>query len=486
LRDSAREPRLIVTVPKRGYQLIAPVAFADVGDSPKRAPGFVSNPPPGLRSRAKHRPWVVAIVAAGIAALAAGAWILVPWPDKAPAPVSSTSTNRPSIVVLPFTNLSADPSREYFSDGITADIITDLSRLRSLRVIARTSAFAYKGQAVDAAEIGRELGVRYVVEGSVQRSKRHLRINVQVTDARTGFYLWGERYEGSVDDVFAVQDKVTRNIADTLSVQLTPDERRNLGRAATRSFAAYDLFLQGQQQFQARTRAGSEHAIEAYRQAIELDPKFARAYGALAVSLTLTYWRGWTDSPNDSRERALALARQGVVLDNRSPQTYWSLGYVHLYRKEYDQATKAAERAVALAPNYADGYGLLAFIDNHTDRYEPAIVLIKRAMALNPHYTFDYPYNLGRAYYGLGRYSDAVGVLKEALEHNPNAALPRLFLAASYRRLGRQEDADWEIQQILMNDPGVTRSQIARTLPFQDQAELGRLLADLQRAGLPE
>jgi adenylate cyclase len=393
---------------------------------------------------------------------------------------------RPSVVVLPFSNLSADPEQEYFSDGITNDIITDLSRLQSLRVIARASAFAYKDQPIDVTDIGRDLGVRYVVEGSVQKAGGRLRINVHVTDSQTGFDLWGERYDGSVDDLFAVQDDVTRQIVDTLAVQLSPEERRNIGRAATRSFEAYDLFLRGLTQFRPRTPEGNKRAVDSYTRAIELDPQFARAYGGLAVALTVAYFRGWTDSPAETLERALALARKAVELDDQSPQTHWALGYAHLYRKEYDQAIAAVERAIDLAPNYADGYGLLAHIKNFTGDHEQALSLIQNAMDLNPYYTFDYPWNLGRAYYGLERYAEAAQALETALEKNATAAQVRLFLASSYLRLGRADDAEWEIEQVVMADPGFTVSQVANTLPLVDQTRLDGLLDDLRQVGLPE
>jgi adenylate cyclase len=436
--------------------------------------------------RARRWPLIGAVVAAcGVAVVAA--LVLLPVErGVTPTPIPSAAAAPPSVLVLPFENLSADPEQEYFSDGITTDIITDLSRLQSLRVIARASAFTYKGQDVNVADMARDLGVRYVVGGSVQKAGRRLRINVQVADVKTGFDLWGERYDGSVDDLFAVQDEVTRRIVDTLAVQLSPEERRNIGRAATRSFEAYDLFLQGQEQFRGRTPESLERAIQAYTRAIGLDPEFARAYGALAVTLAHVFVRGWTDAPNETLERALSLARTAVELDDLSPQTYWALGYAHLYRKEYDQATAAVERAIALAPNYADGYGLLAFIDNNTGQYERAATLIHKAMELNPYYTFDYPWNLGRAHYGVGRYAEAAKSLEKALEKNPNAIQVRLFLASCYLRLGRLEDAEWEVDQVVMTDPGFTASQIANSLPVKDRSALNGLLDDLRQAGLPE
>jgi adenylate cyclase len=430
--------------------------------------------------------WIGVLVLAVVGVIVTGAFLLNVDRDEPVVPEYATSTVLPSILVLPFDNLSADPEQEYFSDGITTDIITELSRLQSLRVIARSSAFTYKGQTINVADIGRDLGVRYVVGGSVQKAGGRLRVSVQVTDTRTGFDLWGERYDGSVDDLFAVQDEVTRRIVDTLAVQLSPEEQRNLGRAATRSFEAYDLLLQGQEQFRSRTPEGNQRAREDYRRAIELDPEFARAYSALAVAMTAAYWRGWTDAPNETLNHALALARKAVALDDQSPQAYWALGYALLYRKQYEDASKAVKRSIEVAPSYADGYALLALIDNYTGQYERAASLIQKAMDLNPYYTFDYPYNLGRALYGLGRYAKAAKALEKAVQKNQNAVPAHVFLAASYRQLGRQDDAEWEVEQCLMSAPETTLSQIANTLPFKDEAELERLLDDLRQAGLPE
>lgn len=447
----------------------------------------IANEPGMPSASATHRrPLLGTLAAVGVAALVAGALLFQTERGEQPALVESATDTRPSVAVLPFTNLSADPAQEYFSDGITSDIITDLSRLKALRVIARQSTFTYKDTALGIPQIAQALGVRYVIGGSVQKAGQRLRINVQVTDARTNSELWGERYDGSVDDLFAVQDEVTRRIADILAVQLSPEEQRNLGRAQTHSFEAYDQFLQGQEQYRIRTKESNEHAKEAYRRAIELDPEFARAYGALAAALAYEYWRGWTDAPNETIDYALELAQKAVALDDQSPQAHWALGYVHLRRKEYQEATEAAERATTLAPNYADGYGLMALVDVFTGRYQRAVTLIRKAMDLNPYYTYEYPNLLGRAYYGLGRYGEAAQAFETALQKNANTVAPRLYLASSYMRMGRADDAAWEIEQAQLAEPGITLSQVANTLPLQDRAKLNRLLDDLRQAGLPE
>jgi adenylate cyclase len=220
-------------------------------------------------------------------------------------------------------------------------------------------------------------------------------------------------------------------------VELTAEEKEQLAHKATDNFEAYDLFLQGLQPATVGRKEDNLHAQDLFRRAIDLDPKFGRAYGALAVALTRSTVLGGSDPP-DTLDRALGLAQKAVKLNPYTPQAYWALGYVHLYRKEYEEALDALQRAVTLAPNYADGYGLLALINNNLGQAEEAIQLIQKGMALNPNYTWDYPFNLGRAYYAIGRYPEAVDALKKALTRNEQAPTPRLYLAGKSRSCRRR------------------------------------------------
>jgi TolB-like protein/class 3 adenylate cyclase/Flp pilus assembly protein TadD len=403
-------------------------------------------------------------------------------PEKPPLSLP----DKPSIAVLPFTNMSGDPEQEYFVDGITEDLITDLSKVSGLRVVARTSAFTYKGQSPDLREVGRDLNVRYVLEGSVRKASGKLRITAQLVDASNGYHLWAERYDRNLEDIFALQDEVTQKIVTALSVTLTGQEKEQLARAAANNFEAYDLFLRGQRYFKGLTKDDNASAQEMYKRAIGLDPTFARAYGALAVSYGIDFRRGWSTHPAETLDRALELAQKAVALDGSLPQVQWALGYVYVFKKQYQQATDALEHAVRIAPNYADGYALLALINNVLGRPEEAVRLIRKAMTLNPYYGFDYPYNLGRAYYMMGRYAEAVDALQEANERNGAGLLPRLFLAASYIRLGQQDDAEWEIDEIEALDPEYTISTYANMSRISNKDQLNSLLDDLRKAGLPE
>lgn len=256
---------------------------------------------------------------------------------------------------------------------------------------------------------------------------------------------------------------------------------------ATDNFDAYDAFLLGQQYSKNRTKEGFERSRDAYRNAIKLDANYARAYGALAFALTNAYRFQWTNLPTkDAQDRAAELANKAVLLNNSSPQVYWSLGFVHLFRKEFEQAEAAVMRSVFLSPNYADAYGLLAFIANFRGKADEAVRYIKKATALNPYHTYDYPWNLGLAYYTLGRHTESVKALEDALERNETAGLARLYLAANYIRLGRQDDAEWEIEQAVIQRPDTTLTYLLNALPYEYPSQMNAVLDDLRKAGLPE
>lgn len=434
------------------------------------------------------RSWLVAGLAlcAGLALLW---WQYDPVPRPEETKVGSetvTIENTPSIIVLPFQALGETGDESLLIDGITEDIITDLSRLSGLRVIASNTSFSYKGRDVDARDVAKQLGVAYVLDGSVRRLGDRLRINTQLVDAANGFQAWSERYDRTLDDIFAVQDDVTRNIVEALSLRLTRDEEQILAAKPTLVLEAYDHFLQGQRYFQDRTREGSDLAKTAYREAIRIDPDYARAYGALAVTLSVDYSRGWTDTPNENLDRALELAQKAADLDPDQPQVLWALGYTYFIRKDFPEATEILARAVELAPSYADGYGLLALIHNAQGNAREAMDLITRGMELNPYYTWDYPYNLGRAHYTLGEYDQAIEAFNRALERNENASWPRLFLAASLEASDRHDDAEWEIEQALVSNPNVSVAHLRNAMPLMEGPHKEKLLADLRSAGLPE
>jgi len=408
---------------------------------------------------------------------------------------ASTSTGRtaqtppalaakPSLAVLPFRTLSEDPQQDYLGDGIAEDLITDLSRLRNMTVIARSSSFRYRGQSPTAEQVGKELKVSHLLEGSVRRAGDRVRVTVQLVETGTGQQLWAERFDRVLDDIFAIQDEIAKSIVAGLSVELVTGEQGHLGGAAAKNFAAYDSFLRGQKAYQEYSREGNIRARALYREAIAIDPTFGRAYGALAISLARGSIVGWEENLEESLDQALTLARQAVRLAPYAPQTHWALGYTLLMRREYKEAFTATEQAVELAPNYADGYGLLALISNGLGEADDAIRYIRKGMELNPYYSWDYPYNLGRALYLKGQYQEAVGQLKESLTRNPSSLNPRLYLAAALLSLGQTEDAEWEVLQIRTDYPEVSLSSISTRIPTADGPWKEKFLADLATAGL--
>ncbi len=442
------------------------------------------------KSSLNRRRWVTTLTAFLIlVAVGVLSW-LQPWQsgtdpaltERKPGP----GAGKPSIAVLPFDNLSDDPEQEYFSDGISEDIITDLSRLANLDVISRNSSFTYKGIAIKVQEVGRDLNVQYILEGSVRKAGNRIRISAQLIDASSGHHLWAERYDRELTDIFALQDEVTHHIVNELSIQLSEDEKRGLGQVTTNSFEAYNYFLQGQRAYARLTKEGLDEAVEMYQKAISLDPSFARAYGALAVTLVRQVNLSYTDSPIVDSERALNLAEKAVSIEPESPHVLFALGFVLQTQKRMDEAVEALERAISLSPSYADGYGLLALIKNKMADSEEAIRLIEKGMILNPYYTWDYLYNLGRAYYALGDYTKAGQYLDQAIERNEAAELPRLFLIANYVRLGQQDAAEWEVTELGMLESSTTLSHLRRGTIVVDEDLQKQFFEDLSAAGLPE
>ncbi len=488
LGDDPHAPTYIATIPKRGYRLVAPVCFLDGGVEPTPvAVGTAETDAVMPRWRRPKMPQIgiaVAVLLAlvGLATALRNVWLPAGLPSR---PLSRVEAE-PSVVVLPFASLGDDLQQERFADGITEDLITDLSRLSGLAVIASNTSFSYKGRHVRPQEVGSELGVDFVVEGSIRRDADSVRVNARLVDARTGFERWAKRYDRPLAEVFAVQDAVTESVVSALAVRLTPHEKVNLAERATDNLLAYDRFQEGQRLAKDQTADSARRAQAAYRSAIEADPNYGRAYGALAYLLARSFRFGWTDTPAQTMDRALELARKAVALDPAIPQTHWALGYVNLMRRDYANAEAAARDALQVAPSYADGYGLLAFIKNALGQPQAAIELIERGMRLNPYYTWDYPYNLGRAYYMLGRIGEAIKVLEEARRRNENAPGIRLYLAASYIRAGRQADAEWEVQELAVLSPSETISHLKKADPINDPKLMEAFVADLRKAGLPE
>ena len=339
--------------------------------------------------------------------------------------------DKPSIIVLPFDNMSNDPEQDYFSDGITEDITSDLSRIAGLFVIARNSAFTYKGKAVKVQDVSREMGVRYVLEGSVRKAADQMRVTAQLIDATTEGHLWSERYDHPLEDIFALQDEIVQKIVTTLRLQLTLQEQGYIVRKTTDNVEAYDSLLRGIGPLFRYTQETNVQARQMFEKAAALDPQYAEAYVWLGWTYYLEWMFRWRMVP-ESLERALALAQQALALDDSLPRAHSLLGNVYAVTQQYDQALAESERASALDSNNADSYNYQANALNIVGRPEEALQMVRRAMRLNPRYPPIYLYHLGWAYGLTGRHAEAAATLKEFLSRSPNASGAYIFMALNY------------------------------------------------------
>jgi adenylate cyclase len=398
---------------------------------------------------------------------------------------SVQSSEKPSIVVFPFANLSGDSEQAYFSDGITEDIITDLSKISGLFVIARNSAFAYKEKPIKLQEVTRALGVRYVLQGSVRKVGNRVRITTQLTDCISGGHLWAERYDRDLLDIFAVQDEVTQEIVAALAINLTGSESRRLKHTGTDNPEAYEYYVRGRQRAWKHYREANEQARRMLRQALELDPSFAAAHASLAYTHQLDYVNRWCESPEKSLNSLYELAQKAVALDREDPDARFVLGLAYLWRKELDNALTEAQRALRLHPNFANAYALLALVLHYAGRSKEAFEPLARGMRLDPHYTDMFLHILGQAHFGLGQYHDAIAALKRRIIRNPNTDASRILLAAAYGHVGLFEEARTQWDEAHKINPDYSLDHRRKILPYKESADFERIVEGLRKVGLP-
>jgi adenylate cyclase len=402
----------------------------------------------------------------------------------------SASPDRPSIAVLPFANLSADPQQDYFSDGITEDITTELSRFSELVVIARNSAFQYKGKAVDVRQVGRELGARYILEGSVRRSGDRIRIVAQLIDALTGTHRWGERYDRELRDAFAIQDEVVRAIVATLAAHVNRAETERVLLKPPAAWEAYEYYLRGVEAFflhvTRRTKASLYDTQRLLEQSLAIDPNYARAAAMLSWTHLHCYLQPFDGdylSPG-ALDRALELAQAGVYLDPRLPQARAQLGYVLLFKHQHDAAMAEFERAFALNPNLID----FRFATALTYAGDPAraIEVLEAIVRLDPFPPSPTFGQMGFANYTRKRYGDAVHWCRECISRQPSQQWPHVTLACAYAQSGQLEEARAAAAVVLRLNSGFTIESAKLTRVYKDPKDLEHYIDGMRKAGLPQ
>jgi adenylate cyclase len=370
-------------------------------------------------------------------------------PEKPPLALP----DKPSIAILPFVNMSGDPEQEYFSDGITEEIITAVSKTPKLFVIARTSSFKYKGKEVDVRKVGRELGVRYVLEGSVRRSKDQLRITAQLVNTKTGNHLWAERYDRELKDIFAIQDEITMKIVTAMQLNLTEGQTALLQAKGTDNLEAYLKWLQAHFHFSRTTPDDNFRAQKLAKEVIAIDPEYPAAYSLLAQTHLVDAYFQPGKSPKKSMAQAFKLAQKALAMDDSDPLSHVALGgWIYWGNEQYEESIAELERALAINPNLVEANRYLGRTLVYAGRSEEALPFIKKALRLNP-VEKGRTWVLGAAYFDMGQYEKAISAWKEVIRFRPNHFLAHVSLAASYFVLEREEEARAEAVEIFRINP---------------------------------
>lgn len=502
--DNAKNPEVIETVPKKGYRLICPVSTTLASDN-ENSHSTIENSGSAIRKSGSSESGsselgsskaqsttatldvskisIIIIVAAFVVAALLPVYVQFTSepgePDK-----NSISADRMVIAVLPFKNLSDDKQQDYFSDGITVDLITDLSKISGLSVIARNSVFIFKNTDVDIRTVQRELGVDYVVEGSIRKIGNQVRISARLIDARTSINVWAERFDGTLDNIFTFQDAVVSKIINALSVNLTEQDKSRLAGKYSDSIEAYDQFLHGWQMLWLSTREGMVNARTDFNNAIALDDQFARAYANLALTYIYDHLHGWSDDDELSLQKAHEYADRAIAIDPNLPQVYWVKGFADIFERDYQQALKHAQMSIDLSPNFSDGYGLLATTLNYAGSPREADEVMQKAMRLNPRHPAIYKVIYGEILFNKRDYKGAIKYFTEALNANPDIEESRIWLAAAYANIGDIEEAKWQLEQVKINGRELSLKRLEKVIPFKDPEQRKAFIDGLYKAGI--
>ncbi|MGA7532957.1 MAG: adenylate/guanylate cyclase domain-containing protein, partial [Pseudolabrys sp.] len=412
-----------------------------------------------------------------------------------PKPISQRSASgptlpdKPSIAVLPFVNMSGDHAHDYLSDGITENIITGLSRFRDLSVIASYSAFSYKGKALRIQDVASELGVRFVLQGSVQKSSTRVTITARLIDGLTGAHLWAERFDRGVEDIATVLDELTdvivAELATTYGGRLGKAWRGRVERTSPQNFQAYDYFQQGVDAFNLFTKGCTATAIQWFEKAIDRDPSYGKPYAKIAWAHLVDVWLGWSENTSFSMAEALKFATAAIQHDDDEAWGYWAMAGYHMFGGHHDRAISAYQRALELNPNDADVLNDFGQCLSFAGRAKEGVEVVHKAMRLNPHYPDYWIMQLGPIYFDARRYEDAISTLEKL--HSKEIGI-QLYLAASHAALGHTDQARATMASVIRLDPLATLEWLAPTFlaPYKNAPDRDHLRENLVKAGLPE
>lgn len=481
LGDVPDKPVYIQTISKKGYRLVAPVSLP-------ASPAAAQAPPPvGAPRPEARRPRFRLAAAAGATLMlvaAAALWITGGPPEVAPERAAMASdpaarAAQSTVAILPFEAIGNDPQEAVLARGITADLVTDLSKVSGLWVIRVSPAGGPTGAQAPAGDST----IRYLVTGAVQRLDNRVRLHVHLSDAQTGKQLWSERYDRALSGIFEIQDEIGPRILESLPVKVSEAERRRVALRYTRNFEAYETFQRGQIALHVRRKAENELAGELFRQAIAQDAGFARAYAGLAMTYTADYRNQWAGDGAAALERAFELARTAHQIDPDIPESYWVLAFVHVHRHQHDQALRHLETALRLNPSFADAYATMGGIYTSVGRSADAVPLLRTAIRLLPESGYLYLMLLGRAYLFTGDLEQAKVNLSQALLRNPEFLDARVYLAAVQVEAGDKAAAAWEAEEIRALHPDFNVRRWLDTNPMVHEASKAKLVRALGELG---
>ncbi len=482
--DDRQNPRMIETIPKAGYRLIAKVEPISSPESASDEISKSANESTVKRHWLQHAQPVVAIIALLLTIYA----LLQPFKpvDTKPAVLSGQTTlsTKPSIAVLPFDNLSQDPEQEYFTDGVTDDIITHLAKNSGLIVIARDSSFFYKGKNLDIETIAEKLNVGHILRGSVRRTGEQLVINAQLVDVATSAHVWAEQYTQVTEDLFKIENEISSQVIGALlNKQLNGTE--HVPSAPTQDSRAHDYLLLGRYKFyKFASKADNRHAQNMFREAIALDPEYALAYALLGWTYDFEAMNGWADDRLAALKQAEQLADKAIELQPELPLSYYVRGLSFREQGFPIKALGEVETALKYDPNNANARVLLATLLYYAGRPQVGLERIQEAIAINPHHPFNYEFHLGQAYFILHQYEQAIDAFKHGIDSNPAEERLHVWLAAAYAQSGDIENASWEAEQVMTLNSEFSVARMEQSFPFQDPVDLNHFTDGLRLAGL--